>query len=316
MQLLDFLQFVGLVVLTASLTRLVRQSEAASGLRMRLAATSAVGAALLRCAHCVSFWLALALTVILAVVRHRLGDPLGWVEGPLFVLLGWRGAYYLNLQIDRRAESSAENDPQRQQCVVCGKRYVEGFLQRGGVFFCSLQCWFGFLKNRPASYNKLFTAAGEVIRQEIYPMSYRDISSGEAHELMESDQGYTYIDVRSVPEFANGHPAGAINVPIMHREEMGMVPNPDFLRVLEVHFERDARLVIGCQSGGRSARAAEVLVAAGFTDVANVRGGFGGARDEMGQVLEKGWFELGLPVDYGDPDGRNYGSLAGGGGGP
>ena len=313
MQLLDFLQFVGLVVLTASLTRFMRQGETASGFRMRLSASSTVAAALLRCAHCVSFWLALALTGILGVIRYQLEDPLGWVEGPLFVLLGWRGAYYLNLQIDRRTESSAANELQRQRCAVCDKRYVEGFLERGGLYFCSLQCWFGFLKNRPASYNKLFTAAGDVIRQEIYPMSYRDISSGEAHDLMESDQRYTYVDVRSVPEFANGHPAGAINIPIMHREEMGMVPNPDFLRVLEVHFERDAGLVIGCQSGGRSARAAEALISAGFTDVANVRGGFGGARDEMGEVLEKGWFELGLPVDYGDPEGRDYVSLAGGG---
>jgi hypothetical protein len=28
-------------------------------------------------------------------------------------------------------------------------------------------------------------------------------------------------------------------------------------------------------------------------------------------VVEKGWMELGLPVDYGEQEGRSYGELAG-----
>ena len=90
-----------------------------------------------------------------------------------------------------------------------------------------------------------------------------------------------------------------------------MVPNPDFLTVMQVHFDQDTPLLIGCQSGVRSVRAAEALVASGFTQVTNVTGGFGGVKDQMGTVVVKGWFEEGLPVDYGDPDERSYAALHG-----
>jgi len=310
-QLLDMLEFFALVALTAALTRFVRQGQAVAGFRRWLASVSSLASALLRCAHCLSFWIALGLTVLLGVIRNRLDDPIGWIEGPLFVILGWRGAFYINRQLDQRAQDSTAAVRMARKCAICDKPFTEGFLERHGLYFCTLQCWFSFLKERPTSYNKLFTPAGEFIRQEIYPMSYRDIASQEAHDLLESDAGYRYIDVRSTGEFTNGHPAGAVNIPIAHREELGMVPNPDFLKVVDINFERDDKLIVGCQSGGRSMRAAEALIAAGFTDVANVRGGFGGARNEGGEVLEKGWFELGLPVEYGESEGRTYAARGG-----
>jgi hypothetical protein len=34
----------------------------------------------------------------------------------------------------------------------------------------------------------------------------------------------------------------------------------------------------------------------GYTDLSNVRGGFGGARDQSGRVTVTGWREAGLPV--------------------
>ena len=69
---------------------------------------------------------------------------------------------------------------------------------------------------------------------------------------------------------------------------MGMVPNANFLRVMEINFEHDSPLILGCQSGARSARAAEAMLAAGFSAVHNVTGGFGGARDDSGAILQKG----------------------------
>ena len=141
-------------------------------------------------------------------------------------------------------------------------------------------------------------------------MSYKEVNSADAMELMQ-EQGYRYIDVRSEPEFRNGHPSGALNIPVMHREAFGMVPNPDFLGVVEANFERGDKLLLGCQSGARSARAAEILSAAGFTDVSNVCGGFGGAYTDIGEVIERGWLESGLPVDQGKPEGRSYSDLRG-----
>lgn len=134
-------------------------------------------------------------------------------------------------------------------------------------------------------------------------MSYQNVSPAEARELLESAAGAVYIDVRSVPEYESGHPAGAFNVPILHRHAAGMVPNPDFVAVVQAHFAADAKLLVGCQSGARSLRACEALAAAGFADVANVTAGFGGSR------TERGWQALGLPVEFGASDDKGYAAL-------
>ena len=54
-------------------------------------------------------------------------------------------------------------------------------------------------------------------------MSFENVSVREAHE--KQGQGYTYVDVRSIPEFEQGHPAGAVNVPLLHRDgRSGQMP--------------------------------------------------------------------------------------------
>ena len=197
-----------------------------------------------------------------------------------------------------------------KRCYICDKTYdQETFLERRNHLFCSHRCWFDYLRDQPKPIRDLIDDSGEIIRQEIYPMSFQEINPTQAKELLDSDQDYVYIDVRSEPEFENGHPAGSVNIPIAHRAQDGMVPNPDFLTVVQAHHERDSKLLLGCQMGGRSGRAAEALVAAGYTDVANVMGGYGGARDQLGNLVEKGWFELGLPVEYGADEGQSYESI-------
>jgi len=118
----------------------------------------------------------------------------------------------------------------------------------------------------------------------------------EAYELLQ--QGYRYIDVRTEPEFTNGHPATAVNIPVVVPDPMTgqMVVNADFLAVVATHFDKAAKLILGCQSGMRSQRAAALLAQAGYTDVLNMQGGFGGARDPSGRSIVSGWAECGLPV--------------------
>src|SRR5512143_438199 len=122
-------------------------------------------------------------------------------------------------------------------------------------------------------------------------MTIQQITPDEVHKLLA--EGHRYIDVRTEGEFANGHPATAVNVPIVLPDPTTrqMVMNPDFVRVVEAHFPKDAAIVVGCQSGGRSQRAAEVLAQAGYSHVANMQGGFGGARDETGRTVVEGWQE-------------------------
>lgn len=64
--------------------------------------------------------------------------------------------------------------------------------------------------------------------------------------------GATLVDVRTPEEFAEGHIAGARNVPVSELAS----------RLAEL--PRNVPVVVYCRSGGRSASAASQLAAAGF----------------------------------------------------
>jgi hypothetical protein len=88
-----------------------------------------------------------------------------------------------------------------------------------------------------------------------------------------------------------------------------MTPNPDFVKVVSAHFPKDKSIIVGCQAGGRSQLAAELLGKEGFQNVSNMEGGFGGARNAMGQVTP-GWIQQGFPVELEVPAGSSYQSLS------
>jgi rhodanese-related sulfurtransferase len=120
------------------------------------------------------------------------------------------------------------------------------------------------------------------------------VTPQEAAELIAA--GWTYLDVRSIPEFEQGHPAGAVNIPLLHSQGGRMSPNGDFQKVVEANFPRDGKLVVGCKSGSRSMQAVGILTTLGYQNLVDVRGGFGGERDGFGRVTAPGWAESGLPV--------------------
>lgn len=122
-------------------------------------------------------------------------------------------------------------------------------------------------------------------------------------------EGYQYVDVRTQAEFESGHPAGAYNVPVALAAPGGMTPNPDFVEVMKKAFAADSKLVIGCQSGGRSQRAVAALEGAGFHNMVEQRAGWGGARDAFGRVNEAGWQAEGLPAASGPDAERGYKAL-------
>ena len=81
------------------------------------------------------------------------------------------------------------------------------------------------------------------------------------------------LDVRGFDEFAAGHAQGAACIPLPNLERRaGDIPT-------------DRPVLVMCQSGGRSALAAERLRALGMGDVADIRGGF------------NAWKEAGLPTE-------------------
>lgn len=141
-------------------------------------------------------------------------------------------------------------------------------------------------------------------------MSVEQVMPDEAARLVESE-GYVYVDVRSVPEFDQGHPAPAVNIPLLHADEQTgqMTPNPDFVRVVKSNFPEDSKLVLGCRTGQRSDHAAQLLQSMGYRTVVNMRCGFSGEMTSFGQVVNPGWEEVGLPVSYDSGEGVSYASL-------
>ena len=142
-------------------------------------------------------------------------------------------------------------------------------------------------------------------------MAIHELTPQQAHDILSNDPSAVYIDVRTEREFTNGHPQGAVNIPVALPDPgRGMVINEDFIRVVEANFSRDKKIVVGCQAGPRSSTAAGLLQQAGFQDVSNMLGGYGGMRDAMGNVKAPGWASLGLPISSDNGDGVSYGSLA------
>lgn len=141
-------------------------------------------------------------------------------------------------------------------------------------------------------------------------MPYQTTTPDAASAQLDKGTGAVYLDVRSQREFVSGHPSGAINIPIMEAGPTGqLVLNEEFLQVAEAVLPKDTQLFVGCASGKRSEAACQILQESGFTNLANVAGGFAGARNPLGQVVQQGWSQLGLPVSDDNGEGVSYESL-------
>ena len=90
---------------------------------------------------------------------------------------------------------------------------------------------------------------------DINTAKYMKISAAEAKEMMSGD--YTLLDVRTVSEFNEGHISGAILIP----------DNEIAVRAKNELQDKNALILVYCQSGRRSALAANELVKQGYTNV-------------------------------------------------
>ncbi len=129
----------------------------------------------------------------------------------------------------------------------------------------------------------------------------RSVSPKQAWQLYQELEGAVILDVRTRAEFVFvGHPKGAVNIPLLYWDEMKgqMVPNPDFLSMVEDRFPKDTPLIVICRSGGRSLRAAMMLKQVGYQTVINVAEGFEGKKDKQGKRTVGGWKNADLPWEY------------------
>lgn len=137
-------------------------------------------------------------------------------------------------------------------------------------------------------------------------MKMERVEVAEAARRM-MDEGWALVDVRSVPEYVEGHAAGAYNVPLLNKTPQGMLPNEGFMATIRRVFpDPEAKLLLMCAMGGRSVRATQELLAQGYRQVADVAGGFNGEYDAAGAQVHAGWLPAGLPLEHGATEGRAY----------
>jgi rhodanese-related sulfurtransferase len=91
------------------------------------------------------------------------------------------------------------------------------------------------------------------------PSAIRTVTASEAVAML-GDR--VIIDVRTPEEFAAGHLAAAVNIP---------VEATDFDASIEA-LDRAGAYLLYCRSGRRSAMAADIMAQAGFTDVVDAGG--------------------------------------------
>ena len=110
----------------------------------------------------------------------------------------------------------------------------------------------------------LLTACGQDTENDREAV-YMNITAEEAREIMDTEEGYIILDVRTQEEYDEGHIPGAI-----------LIPNTEIeARAEEVLTDKDQLILVYCRSGRRSKLAAEALVELGYTNIKE----FGGIID-------------------------------------
>lgn len=96
----------------------------------------------------------------------------------------------------------------------------------------------------------LASCGGGITPEEREAAECRRVAN-EAHQAV--DDGAVLLDVRTVAEYTQEHLTDAVNIPVEDLEER-----------MQDELERDVAVVVYCETGTRSERAAEILRRAGF----------------------------------------------------
>ena len=94
---------------------------------------------------------------------------------------------------------------------------------------------------------------------------YVNITAEEAKQIMDSEEGYIILDVRTQEEYDEGHIPGATQI---SHEEIAE-------KAEDVLTDKEQLILVYCRSGRRSKIAAEALVELGYTNIKE----FGGIID-------------------------------------
>ena len=110
----------------------------------------------------------------------------------------------------------------------------------------------------------LLTACGQT-KGNYQEAAYMNITAEEAKTIMDIEEDYIILDVRTLEEYDQGHIPGAI---VISHEEIAE-------KAEDVLTDKDQLILVYCRSGRRSKIAAEALVELGYTNIKE----FGGIID-------------------------------------
>ena len=108
----------------------------------------------------------------------------------------------------------------------------------------------------------LLTACGQD-KENDQGAVYMNITAEKAKRIMDSEESYIILDVRTQEEYDEGHIPGAIVISYEEIEE----------KAEEVLTDKDQLILVYCRSGRRSKLASEDLVKLGYTNIKEF-GGF------------------------------------------
>lgn len=91
---------------------------------------------------------------------------------------------------------------------------------------------------------------------------YKRISMDEAKTLMEKEEGYILLDVRTKGEYESGYIPGAINIPLSDIDE----------KIISFLHDKSQMILVYCRSGNRSREASDKLSKLGYSNVLEIGG--------------------------------------------
>lgn len=193
--------------------------------------------------------------VVILDTRHASVFTQGFIPGSIFIGLEGRFAEWAGSLLSFEKPMLLVTEPGKEEETVIRLSRV-GFDNIRGYLNGGFDTW----KN-----------AGETVDMIV------DVEADELAMDIPHDPNLVVVDVRRETEFADGHVAGAQNLPL---NEMNDVVNLS-------HFEDNQNLYIHCAGGYRSVIAASLLKREGTHNLRNVLGGWGKIKEQKNIKTEK-----------------------------
>jgi rhodanese-related sulfurtransferase len=193
--------------------------------------------------------------VIILDTRHASVFTQGFIPGSIFIGLEGRFAEWAGSLLSFDKPMVLVTEPGKEEETV---------IRLSRVGFDKIQ---GYLKGGFEAWQH----AGETVDLII------DIEADELAMDIPHDPNLVVVDVRRETEFADGHVAGAQNLPL---NEMNDVLNLS-------HFEDNQNLYVHCAGGYRSVIAASLLKREGTHNLRNILGGWGKIKEQKSIKTEK-----------------------------